>query len=103
MRWTKQRVLGEYQGREFHDSDEQRAQDAQRFRRFTDDGWTVVEVWNDDVNTDEARVALVLRVAGALNHPREGLDLNAVHPRFFSMRMLELAEIRARRLRAQAR
>ncbi len=103
MRWTQQRVLGEYQGREFHDSDEQRAHDAQRFRRFTDDGWTVVEVWNDDVNTDEARVALVLRVAGALNHPRASLDLNAVHPRFFSMRMLELAEMRARRLRAQSR
>jgi hypothetical protein len=103
MRWTMQRVLLEYQGREFHDSDEQRASDELRFARFCRHGWTVVPVWNDDVNTDAARVALVLNVAGDLEHPVDSLDLTAIHPRFFSTRMLELAEIRARRLRAQSR
>ena len=55
MRWVEHRVLLEYQGREFHDSDEQRAQDEVRFKRFSDDGWSIVEVWTEDVNTDKAR------------------------------------------------
>lgn len=55
MRWTKQRLLLEYQGREFHDSDEQRAKDELRFARFAAHDWTVVDVWDDNVNTDQAR------------------------------------------------
>lgn len=101
MRWVKQRVLLEYQGREFHDSDEQRGRDAVRFKGFTDEDWAVIEVWNDDVNSDAVRKALVLRAAEELGHPEASLDLTAIHPRFFSARMLELAEIRMRRLRAQ--
>src|SRR6478609_8274963 len=103
MRWVEQRVLLEYQGREFHDSDEQRAQDKVRFGRFNGDGWTIVEVWDTNVNTDAARVGLVLNVAEELEHPVDSLNLTEIHPRFFSTRMLELAEIRARRLRAQGR
>ena len=53
LRWSEQRVLVEYQGREFHDSPEQRAQDEVRFAGFEGDGWAVVPVWNDDVNSDE--------------------------------------------------
>ena len=101
MRWVEHRVLLEYQGREFHDSDEQRAQDEVRFKRFSDDGWSIVEVWAEDVNTDTARETLVLGTAEKLGHPRSRLELSAIHPRFFSARMLELAEIRVRRLRAQ--
>jgi len=103
MRWIKQRALLEYQGREFHDSDEQRAKDELRFARFAAHDWTVVDVWDNDVNTDHARYALVERVADELDVPRTSLDLSAIHRRFFSTRMLELAEIRRRRLRAQAR
>lgn len=103
MRWKKQRLLLEYQGREFHDSDEQRAQDAVRFAGFCDHDWAVVPVWNDHINTDQSRIDLVLQVADKLGQPPASLDLNAIHPRFFSTRMLELAEIRARRLRARGR
>ncbi|WP_141819560.1 hypothetical protein [Humibacillus xanthopallidus] len=103
MRWVAQRVLLEYQGREFHDSDEQRAADKVRFRRFGDDGRSVLDVWDEDVNTDAARVTLVLRTAEALGHPRTSLELSDIHPRFFSARMLELAEIRARRMHARGR
>lgn len=103
MRWKKQRVLLEYQGREFHDSDEQRAQDEVRFAGFCDHDWAVVPVWNDHINTDQSRIDLVLQVADKLGQPPASLDLNAIHPRFFSTRMLELAEIRARRLRARGR
>ncbi|MFM6849411.1 MAG: hypothetical protein ACKOVB_09945 [Terrabacter sp.] len=102
MRWVDQRVLLEYQGREFHDSPEQRQHDEARFQRFSDGGWSVIEVWDDDVHSDAARYALVLRAANELGHPRAALDLSAIHPRFFSQRMLELADIRARRLRARA-
>lgn len=102
MRWVEQRVLLEYQGREFHDSPEQREHDAARFKRFTDDDWSVVEVWDEHVNSDAARHALVVQVAGELGHSLTGLDLSDIHPRFFSTRMLELAEIRARRLRARS-
>ena len=102
MRWVEQRVLLEYQGREFHDSPEQRQHDEARFKGFSDDGWTVIDVWDDDVNSDAARYALVLRTASELDHPRAALNLSEIHPRFFSRRMLELAEIRTRRLRARA-
>ncbi|GAA6527399.1 hypothetical protein IDVR_31960 [Intrasporangium sp. DVR] len=102
MMWRSARVLLEYQGREFHDSDHQRRQDAVRFAGFEADGWKVIPVWNDDVNTDEARVALVRSAADLLGHAPDLLRLDECHPRFFSKRMLELAEKRARRLRAQA-
>ncbi|MGO4600035.1 hypothetical protein [Terrabacter sp. 2RAF25] len=92
-----------YQGREFHDSPEQREHDAARFKGFSEDGWSVVDVWDDDVNSDTGRYALVLRTANALGHPRAALNLSEIHPQFFSARMLELAEIRARRLRARAK
>ncbi|WP_234423805.1 hypothetical protein [Intrasporangium calvum] len=99
MRWPEQRVLLEYQGREFHDSEDQRALDAVRFAGFEEDCWTVVATWNDDVNSDEARSRLVLRMADLLDRPVESLHLSEIHPRFFSTRMLQLAELRARRLR----
>lgn len=102
MRWVRQRVLLEYQGRDFHDSPEQREHDEARFAGFSDDGWSVIDVWDDDVNSDAARHALVLRTANELGHPRVALNLSDIHPRFFSTRMLELAEIRARRLRARS-
>ncbi|WP_461047921.1 hypothetical protein [Terrabacter koreensis] len=103
MRWVKQRLLLEYQGRDFHDSDEQRAKDELRFARFAKHDWRVLPVWDKNVTTGEAREALVVGVANELGHPIEDLDLTDIHPRFFSLRMLELAEIRSRRLRAQFR
>ncbi len=101
MKWRKARVLLEYQGREFHDSAEQRAHDAVRYQGFRDDDWRVQEAWNDDVNSDEARWNLVLTMAELLDVSRDSLDLGNCGPRFFSRRMLELAEMRARRTRAR--
>ena len=103
MRWVEQRVLLEYQGRQFHDSPEQREHDEARFKGFSEDGWSVIDVWDDDVNSDAARYASVRRTADELGHPRAALTLSDIHPRFFSTRMLELAEIRARRLRARSK
>lgn len=91
------RVALEYQGREFHDGSEEREHDEVRHKGFRDEGFKVVPVWDNDVNSDEGRTALVLQVADYLRHPKERLTLSECAPRFFSRRMLELAEIRRRR------
>ncbi len=69
MRWTKQRVLLEYQGREFHDSDEQRAQDEVRFTRFSDDGWSVVRSGTTTSTPTRPGLTLVLSVADEARPP----------------------------------
>ncbi len=102
LMWRKERVLIEYQGAEFHTSDEDRARDDRRHSGFRDDGWAVVPVWNDNVNSDETRVALVLQIADLLGRSPNTLRVAECHPRFFSRRMLELADIRARRLAARS-
>lgn len=91
------RVALEYQGREFHDGSEERQNDEVRHDGFRDEGYKVVPVWDTDVNTDDGRIALVLKVADHLRFPKERLALGECGPRFFSRRMLELAELRRRR------
>jgi hypothetical protein len=93
------RLALEVQGREFHSGSEERAQDEIRFANFRNAGYEVVPIWDDDTNTDSGRTALVLRVAEILCFPRTLLTLDQCAPRFFSTRMLELAELRKRRLR----
>lgn len=91
------RLALEYQGREFHDGSEERRYDEGRHGNFENEGYVVVPVWDNDVNSDEGRESLVLKVAGHLRFPEERLTLSECGPRFFSRRMLELAEIRRRR------
>lgn len=102
LRYTEARVAIEYQGQEFHGSDDARAADAVRFAGFRQEGWTVVDVWADHLNSDEAREAFVREIARLLGVPEEQLRIGECHPRFFSNRMLELGEIRLRRLRARS-
>jgi hypothetical protein len=91
------RIALEYQGREFHDGSEEQEHDAVRHDGFRGEGFKVVPVWDNDVNSDEGRTALVIKVADYLRFPKERLTLSECGPRFFSNRMLELAEIRRRR------
>lgn len=93
------RLALEVQGREFHSGSEERAADEARYADFGKEGYDVVPVWNDDTNSDEGRSALVLNVARILCFPRARLTLDECAPRFFSRRMLELAELRKRRRR----
>jgi hypothetical protein len=90
------RLALEVQGREFHSGSEERAADDIRHGEFRDEGYKVVPVWNDDTNSDEGRTALVLKVAKILYFPPAVLTLSECGPRFFSRRMLELAELRKR-------
>jgi hypothetical protein len=93
------KVIGEYQGRDFHSSEEQRAHDAARRRRFALDGWIVIEIWNDDVNSPESRRATARRFAEALGVDVDTLSLVDAEPRFFSRHVMELAAQRfARRM-----
>lgn len=102
LRWVKQRVIGEYQGVEFHDSPEQRAHDHRRQARVSRRGWRVSEIWQDDLADFPSRRALVLRFADLLGIDRADLDLSACEPRFFSQRALDAAEQRAHAWLARA-
>lgn len=85
------KVIGEYQGEAFHARDDQRARDEARGMRFADDGWIVLEIWNADVSSTQARRETVKRFAKELLVSVEGLDLHAAEPRFFSRHAMELA------------
>jgi hypothetical protein len=85
------KVIGEYQGKEFHESDEQRAHDEARRELFEADDWLVLEIWHADVDSTQARRETVRRFARELLVPFESLDLHAAEPRFFSRHAMELA------------
>jgi hypothetical protein len=97
LMWRKQKVLIEYQGEQYHAGEKARETDEDRHGGFRGDGWTVVPVWKDDVNSLERRRRLVLHMALLLGIPAEALRLDECEPRFFSRRMLELAATRSRR------
>lgn len=97
------RLVGEYQGAEFHSSPLQRGRDARRARGLEGVGCRVEEIWNDDVNSTSTRHETVKRFAGELEFPLGDLDLEATEPRFFSRHALELAAQRAESRRRRFR
>lgn len=97
----KVRVIGEYQGAEFHSAPEQRARDKTRRRRFTRDGWTVIEIWAADMAGASARWALVRRFAHELGVPESALTLQDTDPHFFSRHAIDAAIARDDRRRAR--
>lgn len=78
------KVIGEYQGEEFHSSDEQRAHDETRNEGFARDGWRVNQIWNADVSDTDSRIATMLKFAADLEIDPGTLSLSQVDPRFFS-------------------
>lgn len=89
--WEAERVIGEYQGEEFHAGEEQRARDRVRRIGLEDDRWSVEEIWKLDLSSTEARIACVRRLAGALKFPVAELNLAAAEARFFAQHALDLA------------
>ncbi len=85
------KVIGEYQGAEFHSSEAQRGRDEARSVLFEQDGWVVLEIWNADVCTTEARQSTVRRFARELEVDEDALTLGLAEPRFFSRHAIELA------------
>ena len=55
LAYPAHRVAVEYDGREFHDSPEQRARDAARRRWLREHGWTVIVVTKDDLASGSSR------------------------------------------------
>ncbi len=66
--WRGQRVIGEYQG-EVHAGRAARSADAYRQGILGDEGWTVLELFSEDLSGRHRRVAMLRRFARAL-----GLD-----------------------------
>ena len=97
----ERKVVGEYQGAQFHSSPDRRVRDAARRRSFEDDGWVVEEIWNDDVATEAARRLTVMRFATALGIEEALVHPAAAEPRFFSTHAMETALQRDARLRAR--
>lgn len=97
------RLVGEYQGAEFHSSQDQRRRDGIRSEGLLRDGWPVQEIWNEHVNSTQARHGTVTRFARELEFPRDDLDLQAAEPRFFSRHAMELAMQRDDRFRQRVR
>lgn len=91
------KVIGEYQGHDFHAGEAQRGHDEVRRRRFARDGWIVIEMWNDDVTSPEAREVTIRRFAAALEVATETLTFAAAEPRFFSRHAMDLALQRSAR------
>jgi hypothetical protein len=60
------KVVGEYQGA-YHAERAQRSRDSERSERLRDHGWTVHEVWAEDLNQPGRRWSLVRRVARSLD------------------------------------
>ena len=60
LAYPAHRVAVEYDGREFHDSPEQRAKDAARRRWLREHGWTVIVVTKDDLASGSAWPTLAL-------------------------------------------
>jgi hypothetical protein len=72
--WREQRVVGEYQG-EHHASRRRRSADAHRSGLARDEGWTVLELWAEDLDRAPRRRTTLLRFAAALRLDHRGLRL----------------------------
>lgn len=73
--WRKHRVVAEYQGSD-HASRPRRSADAHRAGLARDEGWTLVEVFAEDVVPGPRRRLLLLRLARELGVPRADLVLD---------------------------
>ncbi|MBM6402405.1 hypothetical protein [Phycicoccus sonneratiae] len=71
--WREQRVVGEYQGA-VHASRRRRSADAHRSGLARDEGWTLLELWSEDLDAGPRRRTTLLRFARAL-----GLDPRVLH------------------------
>ena len=95
------RLIGEYQGAEFHTGEERELRDGIRRAGMERDGWTVLEIWAEDMATREARWATIRRFAREVHVPDSSLTLRASEPRFFSRHAIDAAIARDERWRAR--
>ena len=82
--WEEERVVGEYMGVQFHTRLRDRRSDGRRRRRIEGGGFTVVEIWAEDVFGHEARAARLSELAGQLGLNPHLLDVPGSAPQFLA-------------------
>jgi hypothetical protein len=82
--WDEPRVVGEYQGAEFHTRLRDRQRDDPRRRRVVRGGWVVVEIVATDVFDLDHRAAKLRELAGHLGCNAHLLDVVGSEPQFFA-------------------
>ncbi|WP_344057342.1 hypothetical protein [Terrabacter lapilli] len=82
--WEEQRVVGEYQGAEFHTRLKDRARDGVRRDGIERGDWTVVEIVAADVFDRQCRAAKLRELAGHLGVSAHLLDVLAADPQFLA-------------------
>ncbi len=82
--WEEQRVVGEYQGVEFHTRARDRTHDGLRRDRIARGDWTVVDIVSADVFDHDERAVKLRELAGVLGVNAHLLDVMAAAPQFFA-------------------
>ncbi|MDN5769147.1 MAG: hypothetical protein L0H96_21865 [Humibacillus sp.] len=82
--WRKQRVVGEYNGVEWHEGVEKEELDGIRREGLERDGWTVVDIVAADVFDPLSRQAKLFELADALDHDVRALRLVDAEPQFYA-------------------
>jgi len=82
--WEEQRVVGEYQGVEFHTRGRDRNRDGRRRVRMERGDWAVVEIVADDVFVRDCRAAKLRELAGHLGVNPHLLDVLGADPQFLA-------------------
>ncbi|MCU1536545.1 MAG: hypothetical protein JWP82_896 [Humibacillus sp.] len=95
------RLIGEYQGAEFHSGEEPELRDGIRKAGMERDGWTVLEIWAEDMGRKDARWSTIRRFADQLEVPQASLTLQDSEPHFFSRHAIDAAIVRDERRRAR--
>lgn len=80
--WKRKRVVGEFNGEEFHSGEEQEAYDEVRRLGLADDDWSVVDVVKNHVFERPDRDAKLREFAEELDVDPDGLDFTGAAPQF---------------------
>jgi hypothetical protein len=82
--WLEQRVVGEYQGVEFHSRLMDQRHDGVRLRDIERGDWVVVEILAPDVFDPQCRAAKLREFAGHLGVNPHVLDIMGAEPQFLA-------------------
>ena len=82
--WKEQRVVGEYNGVEWHEGSEREEHDGIRREGLERDGWTVVDIVAADVFEPPSRQSKLCELAEALGHDVRRLRLFEAEPQFYA-------------------
>ncbi|WP_404392029.1 hypothetical protein [Humibacillus xanthopallidus] len=82
--WKEQRVVGEYQGVQFHSRETDRRNNDVRRKRIERGDWRYLEIVSADVFEEMARAVKLRELAVMLGHSPHLLRLHDAGPRFFA-------------------